>query len=169
MVPPDRRLGIRGDRPKLRGGAVPKAVPSRVAPTAATAPKRVLFVCIGNAIRSQMAEAFARTYGSDVIVPSSAGLAPANTIPPLTRQILAERNIQIDQQFPKGLDLLPGPFDMVVNLSGFPVPVAAQELLTWPVPDPIGQKEEVYRQAAATIENLVMQLILNLRNRVRAV
>ena len=34
--------------------------------------KRVLFVCIGNACRSQMAEAFARTLGSDVMIPASA-------------------------------------------------------------------------------------------------
>ena len=39
---------------------------------------RVLFVCIGNACRSQMAEGFARAYGSDVLVPASAGLAPAS-------------------------------------------------------------------------------------------
>ena len=45
-------------------------------------PKRVLFVCIGNACRSQMAEAFARAYGSDVLVASSAGLFPAKAVPP---------------------------------------------------------------------------------------
>ena len=41
--------------------------------------KRVLFVCIGNSCRSQMAEGFARAYGSDVMAPASAGLAPART------------------------------------------------------------------------------------------
>ena len=46
---------------------------------AMTAPglKKVLFVCIGNSCRSQMAEAFARVYGSDILVAASAGLAPA--------------------------------------------------------------------------------------------
>ena len=44
-------------------------------------PQRVLFVCVGNACRSQMAEGFARAYGKDVMVPESAGLAPAMTVP----------------------------------------------------------------------------------------
>ena len=48
--------------------------------------KRVLFVCIGNACRSQMAEAFARTYGSDVMIAASAGLAPAMGVAPDTMQ-----------------------------------------------------------------------------------
>ena len=38
---------------------------------------RVLFICIGNSCRSQMAEGFARRYGDDVILPASAGLSPA--------------------------------------------------------------------------------------------
>ncbi|MGI8990585.1 MAG: arsenate reductase ArsC, partial [Bryobacteraceae bacterium] len=38
--------------------------------------KRVLFVCIGNCCRSQMAEGFANTYGRDVLAAGSAGLAP---------------------------------------------------------------------------------------------
>ena len=42
--------------------------------------KRVLFVCIGNCIRSQMAEGFAATYGRDVIQPFSAGLSPAAAV-----------------------------------------------------------------------------------------
>jgi arsenate reductase len=44
--------------------------------------QRVLFVCVGNACRSQMAEAFARAYGSDVLVPASAGFIPAAKVPP---------------------------------------------------------------------------------------
>ena len=40
---------------------------------------RVLFICIGNSCRSQMAEGFARTYGADVTIPASAGLATADT------------------------------------------------------------------------------------------
>ena len=44
--------------------------------------KRVLFVCIGNSCRSQMAEGFARAYGSDVMAVASAGLSPATRIAP---------------------------------------------------------------------------------------
>ena len=48
----------------------------------------MLFVCIGNACRSQMAEGFARSYGADVMEAHSAGLAPAVSVPSLTRQVM---------------------------------------------------------------------------------
>src|ERR1700681_1166513 len=128
MVPPDGvKGGIRKGRPRLRGEATLKPRPLQGAPLAPakafasysrTVKKRVLFVCIGNACRSQMAEAFARAYGSDVVTAHSAGLAPASAVPPLTRQVLAEKNVPTEGQFPKGLTMLTGePFDLVVNLS----------------------------------------------------
>ena len=126
--------------------------------------KRVLFVCIGNSCRSQMAEGFARAYGSDVIVPRSAGLSPALMIAPLTKQVLKEKNISVDDQFPKGLDMVSREaFDILVNMSGTKVAMPAQRSLEWPVRDPIGAKEEVYRSVASQIEDLVMRLILELR------
>ena len=136
MVPP----GIRGNRPRLRGDTVLK--PRTQAPAASAAKKRVLFVCIGNSCRSQMAEAFARAYGADVLEVRSAGLSPATMVAPLTKQMLAERNLNIDGQFPKAMDFgQREPFDLVVNMSGHPVSVPNARVLTWVVPDPIGQKE----------------------------
>jgi len=130
----------------------------------ATGKKRVLFVCIGNSCRSQMAEAFAKAYGSDVMEVQSAGVSPATTISPLTRHTLAERNLSIDGHFPKGLDLIRSqPFDMVVNMSGIPVVLPGARILDWVVPDPIGQRDEVYRAVATQLEGLVMRLILELR------
>ena len=52
----------------------PHAPPARTTPVAK---KRVLFVCIGNSCRSQMAEAFARAYGADIMEVQSAGVSPA--------------------------------------------------------------------------------------------
>jgi arsenate reductase len=132
----------------------------------ATAKKRVLFVCIGNACRSQMAEAFARAYGSDIMIVHSAGLAPATSLPPLTRQTLSEKNIPSEGQFPKGVESVVGePFEVVVNLSGETLPAAfgAARVIEWSVRDPIGESESVYRAVAAQIEGLVMRLILELR------
>src|SRR2546428_2214263 len=122
MVPPG---GIRGGRPRLRGGP-PRAARTPRAPVK----KRVLFVCIGNSCRSQMAEGFARAYGSDVMVVRSAGFTPAAIIAPLTRQVLSERNIRIGDHFPKGLDFLSREtFDVVVNMSGLPMPIAAPRIV----------------------------------------
>jgi arsenate reductase (thioredoxin) len=130
--------------------------------------KRVLFVCIGNACRSQMAEAFAKAYGSDVLIVQSAGLAPAFSMPPLTRQTLSEKNILSEGQFPKPLQAIAGePFEVVVNLSGERLPpvFGAARIVDWNVRDPIGESEDVYRAVAAQIEGLVMRLVLELRER----
>jgi arsenate reductase len=130
----------------------------------AGAKKRVLFVCIGNSCRSQMAEAFARAYGADTVIASSAGVSPASTIAPLTTKVLIEKNIPIGDQFPKGLEMAQRePFDVVVNMSGLPLALEAQRVVNWRVQDPIGHDEGVYRHVAAQIEEMVMRLILELR------
>ena len=131
----------------------------------APAKKRVLFLCIGNSCRSQMAEAFARAYGSDILAAQSAGLSPATIIQPQTIQVLAERNLGVDGQFPKGLEIVARePFDLVVNMSGQPVSLPKSRVVVWPVRDPIGESEAVYRGVVQQIEGLVMGLILSLRN-----
>ena len=100
--------------------------------------RRVLFVCLGNACRSQMAEGFARAYGKDVMTPESAGLAPAMAVPIETTQTMAEKNIDISAQFPKPVSMFPqGHFDRVVNMSGYPMP-SFPMATEWKVRDPIG-------------------------------
>ena len=127
--------------------------------------RRVLFVCIGNSCRSQMAEAFARSYGSDVLEVASAGVYPAAIVAPLTGQVLRERNIGIEGHFPKDLSaVLYEPFDLVVNMSGLPLEIPGADPIEWKVPEPIGQPEEVFRSVADQIESLVMRLILDLRH-----
>ncbi|MEI9975102.1 MAG: arsenate reductase ArsC [Ignavibacteriota bacterium] len=131
----------------------------------AASKKRVLFVCIGNSCRSQMAEAFARAYGSDILVAQSAGVAPAVDIAPLTKQVLAERNLSIEGHFPKGMEAFGRePFDVIVNMSGHPLKLPNARVLTWPVRDPIGLPESVYRSVVQQIEGLVMGLILSFRS-----
>lgn len=126
---------------------------------------RVLFVCIGNSCRSQMAEGFARRYGDDVMVAASAGLAPAMGIASDTIRTMDEKNIDIRPHFPKGLKQLSrAEFDLVINMSGFELP---DEVTTpsrdWDVRDPIGEDYEVHCKVRDHIEGLVMGLILELR------
>ena len=126
---------------------------------------RVLFVCIGNSCRSQMAEGFARKYGADGMQPYSAGLYPAPIVAPLTQKVMLEKNVDLSEHFPKGLEAVPaGSFDIVVNMSGqrMPAPpgVTVEE---WKVRDPIAQSEAVFREVANEIEQRVMRLVLMLR------
>jgi len=140
-----------------------------------TAPKppakrRVLFVCIGNCIRSQLAEAFARAYGSDVIEAHSCGIAPAGFIAEPVQRILKERGVNLAGQSSKSFyEAGPGPFDLVVNISGdplprnFPAPARERAPREWLVRDPMGLKEDAYTEAARDIEARVMALVLELR------
>ena len=149
----------------MRGGPVTRRGDSR----SPRAKKRVLFVCIGNSCRSQMAEALARAYGADVMTPASAGLSPALAISPLTIEVLEQRNIRMDGHFPKNLEMLAKePFDVVINISGYPIPpLKAGNVVSWSVPDPIGQSQAVYQSVLNQIEGLVMRLILELRTQQR--
>jgi arsenate reductase (thioredoxin) len=175
MVPPDEiKPGNRGNRPRMGGERVarpqaagqgaPQPAPAEGAP-AVSKKTRVLFLCIGNSCRSQMAEAFARAYGSDILVAESAGLMPADIIAPMTRQVLAERNLNINDHYPKGLEIAARePFDVVVNMSGERVNLPDTREVMWPVRDPIGLPESVYQSVVQQIEGLVMGLILDLRS-----
>ena len=113
-----------------------------------------------------MAEGFARAYGADVLVAESAGLSPAMALAPLTHKVMLEKNIDLGHKYPRSIESLKGHFDLVINMSGQPVPkdlhTAVEE---WDVPDPIGESEKIYRQVRDQIERRVMRLVLGMRSR----
>ena len=128
-------------------------------------PMRVLFVCIGNAYRSQMAEAFARTLGRDLLVAESAGLTPVFELPESTLQVMREKGIDISAQFPKSVVRLDvKSYDMVVNMTGLSIPsLSSDHTRNWVVPDPVGRPDSMLREVRDEIESLVMGLVLELR------
>jgi arsenate reductase len=79
--------------------------------------KKVLFVCVGNSCRSQMAEGFANALGKGKVVAFSAGTMPAARVHPLAIEAMREVGIDISRQYPKSItefDL--SEFDAVVSL-----------------------------------------------------
>lgn len=131
---------------------------------------RVLFVCIGNSCRSQMAEAFARAYGSDVLVPASAGVSPASRIAGDTAIAMIEKNLPLTGHVPKGLWQVQGErFDLAVNMSGEPLPPStAARIIEWDVPDPVALSYEEHCTVRDQIERRVMELILEMRREATA-
>jgi arsenate reductase (thioredoxin) len=127
--------------------------------------KKVLFVCIGNCCRSQMAEGFANHYGKDVLTATSSGLAPTVIVARETIETMAEKNIDIGHHFPKKFDPIEGnAADLIVNMSGFVLPgKPSSPIEDWKVHDPYGDSMEVYMRSANDIEMRVMTLILRLR------
>jgi arsenate reductase (thioredoxin) len=127
---------------------------------------RVLFVCIGNACRSPMAEGFARVYGPDVLDAQSAGLAPAMAVAPLTHHVMLEKNVDLGDCYPKELGRVEGAVDLVINMSGYDLPqLAAAQVEVWDIPDPIGESEDLFRLVRDDIEHRVRELIETLRSR----
>jgi arsenate reductase (thioredoxin) len=125
--------------------------------------KRIGFVCIGNACRSQMAEGFARHYGSAVFETHSAGLAPAMRVPAETVRVMAEKGIDIAEAFPKDLRIYPrNHFDLIVNMSGYPLE-GFPSVREWCVRDPYGESDKTYRAVRDQIEKLVLELVNEMR------
>lgn len=129
------------------------------------AKKKVLFVCIGNSCRSQMAEAFARLYGGDVLIPASAGLMPASIVAPDTYRAMMEKNIDLRDHFPKHVRQLGrAHFDLIVNMSGQELPdPPGDRMIFWDVVDPICEPYESHCEIRDEIERLVLNLILEFR------
>jgi arsenate reductase len=114
-----------------------------------------------------MAEGFAKCYGSDVVQAQSAGLSPAAIVQPLTKKVMEEKNININDIVPKDFSAVDlRSFDLIINMSGRKLPGSAgAELQDWNVEDPIGKDESVYAAARDKIEMMVMRLILELRKK----
>lgn len=131
--------------------------------------KRVLFLCIGNSCRSQMAEGFARKYAADVMEVGSAGLSPAAIVQPQTHEVMILKNISLEDQFPKDLSSVDvRSYDLIINMSGIKLPGRIPiEVRDWKVEDPIGRSEGVYIAVRDQIEAMVMQLVLELRREAR--
>ena len=131
-------------------------------------PARVLFVCIGNSCRSQMAEGFARHQHSDVIAALSAGVYPASIVQPETIATMAEKSVSLEGQTPKTIQSIAAEqVDLLVNMSRVTVlhlfPGFKSGILIWEVDDPIGQPMIVYQDVRDRIETLVAKLAAQLR------
>ena len=127
--------------------------------------KRVLFVCIGNACRSQMAEGFARAYGSDVIVPASVGVAPWVMVARDSIRAMDEKNVDLRGHFPKALRHLESTdFDLIVNMTGSLLPSEFKgRVIDWKIADPFTMEYKEHCEIRDLIESRVMKLILDLR------
>lgn len=127
--------------------------------------KRVLFVCVENSNRSQMAEAFARLHGGDGVEAMSAGSRPSGKINPKAVRFMAERSYDLSTHASKSLDEVEGEFDAVVTMGcgdSCPwVPAARRE--EWQLPDPRDMDDDGYRAVRDEIEARVRGLLASLR------
>ncbi|MER5951298.1 arsenate reductase ArsC [Streptomyces sp. NPDC001904] len=122
----------------------------------------VLFVCVHNAGRSQMAAAFLTHLAGDRIQVRSAGSAPADTLNPAVVEALAEVGIDISAEVPKVLTVdAVQASDVVITMGcGDTCPVfPGKHYVDWQLPDPAGQDVAAVRPIRDEIERRVRALI----------
>lgn len=123
--------------------------------------KQVLFVCVENAGRSQMAEALTRLRAGDAIEPHSAGSKPSGKINPDAIAAMKEMGYDLATHKSKSLDDIPAlEYDAVVTMGcGDACPfVRARQRFDWNIPDPKGKSIDEVRRIRDAIESKVGEL-----------
>ncbi len=124
--------------------------------------KRILFVCVENSCRSQMAEAFARRHGGGKVEAYSAGSRPSGVVNPKAIAAMGELGYDLSRHPSKGLGDLPDvDFDYAVTMGcGDACPlVRAKARQEWGIPDPKQMDEDEFRQMRDFIEAKVKELL----------
>jgi protein-tyrosine-phosphatase len=128
--------------------------------------KRVVFLCVENSNRSQMAEAFARVYGGGQVEAFSAGSRPSGRVNRRAVESMREVGYDLGGHVSKGLaDLPEGEFDVAVTMGcGDECPtLRAKRRLDWDIPDPREMPLEQFREVRDLISHMVQRLLEELR------
>ncbi|HEV3143905.1 MAG TPA: arsenate reductase ArsC [Gemmataceae bacterium] len=125
-------------------------------------PIRLLFVCVENSNRSQMAEAFARMHGGAAVEAYSAGSRPSGKVSPRAIEAMRERGYDLAKHASKGLADLPNvTFDVAVTMGcGDACPATrAKRHIDWQIPDPREYPTERFGEVRDLIESKVKELL----------
>lgn len=126
--------------------------------------KKILFVCIENAGRSQMAEAFGKKYSKEGIIISSAGIKPANNVHSMVILAMKEKGLDISKNNPKLLTAkMIQDVDLIITMGcgaqGICVTQFSKPTIDWQLEDPKGKAIERVREIRNRIELKVQELI----------
>lgn len=124
--------------------------------------KKVLFVCLENSCRSQMAEAFAKVYGKGLVEAYSAGTRPSRVVNKDAVTVMKEDGIDISGNASKGFDAVPvKDLDIAVSMGcGDLCPfVPASAHLMWSIEDPKGKDLDFFRKVKEDIKVKVKRLL----------
>jgi len=122
----------------------------------------ILFVCIHNACRSQIAEAICRSLVDGTWRIASAGTNPSDRVDSKAAVVLDRHDLAMRSPAPKGFDDLPAiGWDYVVRIDGGkkPFSVQANRVLEWDIPDPFDGPMELYESLFEELTRRVRQLI----------
>jgi len=125
--------------------------------------KRVLFVCVENSCRSQIAEAFARMHGAGAIEPYSAGSKPSGQVNPKAIESMNEVGYDLSRHVSKSLSEIPAvEYNVAVTMGcGDACPnVRAKQREEWNIPDPKALSTDKFRKVRDQIEQRVKELLM---------
>ncbi len=126
-------------------------------------PKKLLFVCVENANRSQMSQAFARIIGGDAVEAYSAGSRPSGVVNPKAIAAMKELGYDLSSHDSKSLDEVRqfAPFDAVVTMGcGDACPwMPAKKFIDWQIPDPKHMEPTEFNTVRDLIASKVRELI----------
>ena len=131
--------------------------------------KDVLFVCVENAGRSQMAEAFFRKFTENKFNVISAGTTPSPKLNPIVVQVMEEIGIDMTEQSPKTLsDSMISSSLKTVNMGcmdkeSCPA-LFVKDVIDWNIPDPKEKTIDQVREIRDQIENKVLNLIATIND-----
>jgi arsenate reductase len=123
---------------------------------------KIVFVCVENAGRSQMAQGFAEVLGKGRLEVYSAGSRPSSHINPLVIEAMKEKGIDLSSRHPKGLnDLPPVEMDYLVTMGCEETcpAVLAKKIIEWQIPDPKGKPIDEIRRIRDMLEAKVKNLL----------
>ncbi len=129
------------------------------------AKKKILFVCIGNMCRSQMAEGFARALGGNSVEVYSAGTNHTGLVSAEAIAVMDEKGIDISDQYSKGLEDVPlTEMDYIVSMANRSAnelcpPSFQGERIDWRVEDPIGGSKDAFRIIRDDLGERIKQLL----------
>ncbi len=124
--------------------------------------KNILFVCVENSNRSQMAQAFAAMHGNDKVEAFSAGSRPSGRINPKAIAAMNELGYDLSTHDSKSLDQIPDvEYEYAITMGcGDECPfVKAKHRLDWNIPDPREMNEAEFRVVRDLIEQKVKSLL----------
>jgi arsenate reductase len=124
--------------------------------------KKILFICVENSCRSQMAEGWANFLAKSKMEVYSAGSLPSGKVNPLAIEVMKEAGVDISRNYSKGFSDLPiKEFDYTVTLGcADTCPfVPAKKYIDWKIDDPKGKDVEYFRKARDQIKEKVIELL----------
>tara|TARA_B100000214_G_scaffold292825_1_gene222545 strand:- start:144 stop:527 length:384 start_codon:yes stop_codon:yes gene_type:complete len=124
--------------------------------------KKVVFLCVENSCRSQIAEAFANIHGKEKILAFSAGSKPSGTVNPKAISLMKELNYDLSTHQSIHVDKLPDvEIDAMISMGcGDSCPsIRAKERIEWDIPDPKEMEYQDFKEVIKNIERKVLDFL----------